>query len=54
MFVGEIIEISANENIKPLVYHNGRYWRLGENVLRPQSDIKETMEKLAEKYRRIK
>ena len=29
MSVGEIIEISANENIKPLVYHNGRYWKLG-------------------------
>jgi flavin reductase (DIM6/NTAB) family NADH-FMN oxidoreductase RutF len=54
MFVGETIEISANENIKPLIYHNGRYWRLGENVLSPQSDIKETIVKLAEKYRRIK
>jgi len=54
MFVGEIIEISANENIKPLVYHNGRYWRLGENVLSPQPEIKETIEKLSEKYRRIK
>jgi flavin reductase (DIM6/NTAB) family NADH-FMN oxidoreductase RutF len=54
MFVGEIIEISANENVKPLVYHNGKYWRLGENVLSPQSEIKETIEKSSEKYRRIK
>jgi len=54
MFVGEVVEISANENIKPLVYHNGKYWRLGENVLSPQSEIKETIEKLSEKYRRIK
>ena len=54
MFVGEIVEIAANENIKPLVYHNGRYWRLEENVLSPHSEIKETIEKLSEKYRRIK
>jgi flavin reductase (DIM6/NTAB) family NADH-FMN oxidoreductase RutF len=54
MFVGEIIEISANENIKPLIYHNGKYWKLGENVLSLKSEIKETIEKLSEKYRRIK
>jgi 3-hydroxy-9,10-secoandrosta-1,3,5(10)-triene-9,17-dione monooxygenase reductase component len=40
MFVGEVVGISANENIKPLVYHNGRYWRLGENVLSPQPEVK--------------
>jgi flavin reductase (DIM6/NTAB) family NADH-FMN oxidoreductase RutF len=40
MFIGEIVEIAANENIKPLVYHNGRYWRLGENVLSPQPEVK--------------
>ena len=33
MFVGEVIEISADENIRPLLYHNGRYWRLGEALL---------------------
>ena len=33
MFIGEVTEISADENIKPLVYHNGRYWRLDDNVM---------------------
>jgi flavin reductase (DIM6/NTAB) family NADH-FMN oxidoreductase RutF len=33
MFIGEVTEISADENVKPLVYHNGKYWRL----VRPQS-----------------
>jgi flavin reductase (DIM6/NTAB) family NADH-FMN oxidoreductase RutF len=28
MFIGEVTEISADENIKPLVYHNDKYWRL--------------------------
>ena len=28
MFIGEVTEISTDENIKPLVYHNGKYWKL--------------------------
>lgn len=31
MFVGEVIQISADENKRPLVYQNGRYW-LGETI----------------------
>lgn len=30
IFVGKIIEITADGNSKPLVYHNGMYWKLGE------------------------
>ena len=29
-FVGEIIEIATDENIKPLVYHNDKYWNLAK------------------------
>ena len=35
MFVGEIVEITTDEKIKPLVYHNGRYWKLGDNLPSP-------------------
>ena len=35
MFVGEVMEISADENIIPLIYHNGRYRKLGEDVSKP-------------------
>jgi flavin reductase (DIM6/NTAB) family NADH-FMN oxidoreductase RutF len=54
MFVGEAIEISADENIQPLVYHNGRYWRLGEVLIKPQSDILNRIEELAKKHSRIR
>ena len=54
MFVGEVMEKSADENIKPLIYHNGRYRRLGEDVSKPSADVLATIEKLAEKYNRIK
>ena len=54
MFVGEVIEISADENIESLIYHNGRYRRLGESISKPLADALETIEKLANKYNRIK
>jgi flavin reductase (DIM6/NTAB) family NADH-FMN oxidoreductase RutF len=54
MFVGEVVEISADENIEPLIYHNGRYRRLGESISKPSADVLDTIEKLAKKYNRIK
>ena len=52
MFVGEVMEISADENIIPLIYHNGRYRKLGEDVSKPSTDVLATIEKLVEKYNR--
>jgi flavin reductase (DIM6/NTAB) family NADH-FMN oxidoreductase RutF len=54
MFVGEVIEISADENIRPLLYHNGRYWRLGEALIKPEPDLLNRIEELAKKYSRIR
>jgi flavin reductase (DIM6/NTAB) family NADH-FMN oxidoreductase RutF len=54
MYVGEVIEISADENIRPLLYHNGRYWILGEAIIKPQPDILNRIEELAKKYSRIR
>lgn len=51
MFVGEVIEISANENAIPLVYHNGKYWKLGEVMQKPPGDIMMKIEVLAEKFK---
>ena len=52
MFVGEIIEITADENIKPLVYHNGMYRKLGENLPRPRQEILDGIMNFAEKYQK--
>ena len=54
MFVGEVVEISADENIKPLIYHSGRYWQLGEDISKPSTDILARIEKLAEKNSRLR
>ena len=54
MFVGEVIEISADENIRPLLYHNGRYWKLGEAMIKPQLDLLDRIEEFAKKHGRIR
>ena len=52
MFIGEVTEISADENVKPLVYHNGKYWRLDDNnkIPRPSQELLERVEQITKKY----
>jgi flavin reductase (DIM6/NTAB) family NADH-FMN oxidoreductase RutF len=52
MFIGEVVEISADENIKPLIYHNGKYWKMSDTVERPPSDILEKINELGERYKK--
>lgn len=40
MFVGEVVEISAEENARPIVYHDGKYWKIGERILKsPEPEL---------------
>jgi len=52
MFIGEVTEISADENVKPLVYHNGKYWKLDDNnkIPRPSQELLERVEQITKKY----
>jgi flavin reductase (DIM6/NTAB) family NADH-FMN oxidoreductase RutF len=52
MFIGEVTDISADENIKPLVYHNGRYLRLDDNnrIPKPSHEILDKVEEIAKRY----
>ena len=52
MFVGEIVEITADEKIKPLVYHNGKYWKLGDNLPSPGQEILDGISRFADKYQK--
>ena len=49
MFIGKVVEISADENIRPLLYYNGRYWKLGEGIVKPAPEILNRIEELAQK-----
>jgi len=53
MFVGEVVEISADENIRPLVYHNGKYWKLGDNISKPPQEILDKIKKIAEMHVKV-
>lgn len=52
MFVGEVVEISADPKIKPLVYHNGKYWHIGEHIERPPKEKMDKIAELVEKYKK--
>ncbi|VVC02906.1 FMN reductase (NADH) RutF [Candidatus Burarchaeum australiense] len=52
MFVGELVEISADPNLESLLYHQGKYWKLGEQIPRPPQEIIDKAKALVEKYRK--
>ena len=54
MYVGEVVEISADENIAPVVYHNGKYWKLGEQIHKPHQDELDKIASLVEKHTKKK
>src|SRR3989338_1447775 len=39
MFVGEVLEIEAHADKKPLAYSFGKYYRLGEQIHKPAQDV---------------
>jgi flavin reductase (DIM6/NTAB) family NADH-FMN oxidoreductase RutF len=53
MFVGEVVEISADERIKPLIYHNGKYWKLGDAIAKPSPETLDKIKELTEIHRRL-
>ena len=52
MFVGEAIEISIDENLKPLSYNMGKYWKVGDNIQKPSQEVLDKINRLYEKYRK--
>ena len=52
MFIGEVVDLAADENIKPLIYHNGKYCKIGENVHKPSPDVLENIKKIVEKHKK--
>jgi flavin reductase (DIM6/NTAB) family NADH-FMN oxidoreductase RutF len=50
MFIGEVVKISADENVRPLIYHNGKYWRIGEPMAKPPPEMSNKVEEIVQKY----
>ena len=49
--VGEVLEATANDKA-PLAYHDGKYWKLGEQISKPQQDIIDKIKQLVEKHKK--
>ncbi len=51
MFVGEILELTATQK-QPLLYFNGKYWKMGEKVQKPQQVTLDKINAIVEKHRK--
>lgn len=52
IFIGEVIESSVDDQLKPISYNSGKYWKIGENIVKPKQSILDTITALAEKHKR--
>jgi flavin reductase (DIM6/NTAB) family NADH-FMN oxidoreductase RutF len=52
LFVGEAVEVEADENIRSILYKGGKYYKVGENILKPGQDFLDKIERIGEKYRK--
>ena len=52
MFVGEVVESSADENAKPLLYHGGKYYKVGDRILEHDQKDLDKISKVIEKHRK--
>ena len=53
MFVGEVIDGSANAEEKPLAYHWGRYWDMVATLEKPSNDVREKIIALIELHPKL-
>lgn len=52
MFAGEAVDIAFDETIQPIVYHGGKYWKIGEHIPKPEQKLLDNIAELAEKHRK--
>lgn len=52
MFIGEVQEMQINSDKQPIAYHQGKYWKLGEQILKPAQEELDRIKTVVEKYRK--
>lgn len=50
IFVGEVLHSKVGEK-DSLIYHEGKYWKKGDNIPRPNEDIMAKIKSMIEKHR---
>ena len=51
-YVGQAVEVSVDENVKPIVYHAGKYSKSGEQIQKPPQEELDKMAELVEKHKK--
>ena len=52
MFVGEILEADLDKSKEPLAYHQVKYWKIGENIPKPNQEELVRIKAVVEKHRK--
>ncbi len=52
MLAGEVLEATMGSGKEPLAYHGGKYWRLGEQIMKPPAEEIERIRTIVGKHRR--
>lgn len=52
VFVGKALSVAVDDKKRPLVYHRGKYWNVGEAIKKPSPEERAVMEKTAERHRK--
>lgn len=51
MFIGEVQEMKLNPDKHPLAYHQGKYWKLGEQILKPAQEELDRIKTVVDQHR---
>lgn len=52
LFVGEVLDAALNASVKPMAYHQGKYWDMQTPLEKPSSELREKVKLLFEKHRK--
>jgi flavin reductase (DIM6/NTAB) family NADH-FMN oxidoreductase RutF len=51
-FIGKAIYVHPLSGKQPLLYHSGKYFKIGKQIIKPKKSVLKNIETLVEKYRR--
>ena len=51
LLIGEIVEAEASDK-EPLAYHLGKYWKLGEQIKKPNQPILDKIKEVIDKHKK--
>jgi len=51
--IGEVVDITADPNVRPLIYHNGQYWLVRESLSKPPQPELDRIKSVVASHRRV-